>query len=77
MNEAKSKGRVLQPLPKHLMQIAYHQKLTFKQRFQLIFGYALVFDLKVFTTNSTGHFVPRLDVRTTKEQPKKQENQSE
>lgn len=74
---AQSKGRVLQPLPKHVIQIAYHQKPTFKQRLQLLIGYALVIDLKIFTTNSTGHFVPRMELRTTQEQPTPVQNPSE
>lgn len=70
--QAQSKGRVLQPLPKHVIELAYHQKPTFKQRLQLLIGYSLVIELKIFTTHSTGHFEPQMILRTTQEEPRRE-----
>ncbi len=62
-------GRVLPPNFKHLMEVTFHRRFTWKERMKIALGYAIQVDMIVRTEHHTGKFSPAMTVTTTPEIP--------
>lgn len=58
-------GRVIAPEPKFVLDLAFHRKLTWKERFQIIIGYNLDMRLAIACQHSPGTITPKMELTTT------------
>lgn len=58
-------GRVITPEPKFVLDLSFHRKLTWKERWQILIGYNLNINLSIKCAHSPGTIDPTMALLTT------------
>lgn len=73
-NKLQPRDRILPPGFRFLIEFDFDRRLTWKERWQILFGYGLKIQIKAAAEHSTGKFTPKMVLSTTMElKPAKQE----
>lgn len=58
-------GRVVTPPPKFVLDLAFHRKLEWKERLQILIGYNININLSIKCAHSPGTIDPVMALHTT------------